>query len=196
MELVLIKHKLNHIPKLKVGDNLFSSKFSSICSQQNCNGLCCRLGVFVDINERDNILRYANLIQRHMQPHQEHDPKGWFEENEFTDPDFPSGRTIGTRVKDYGCVFLDKSGKCTLQKACINEGLNEYLLKPFYCTSYPITIDNGTIMIDDTELENCLPCCIIDPKGELNVFDVCSKELEFVLGKEGYEELINIFQNL
>ncbi len=72
------------------------------------------------------------------------------EDNKFSDPNFPGGKTIRIRVMDYGCVFLDRFGECTLQKACIIEGLNQYLLKPFYFTSFPITIDNGTIMIDDT----------------------------------------------
>ncbi len=30
--------------------------------------------------------------------------------------------------------------------------------------------------------------------GKLNVFDVCPKELEFMLGIEGYEELVNLFK--
>lgn len=193
MELILTKHTLAHIPDLKVGQNLLSLRFTSGCSVANCNGVCCKLGVFVDIKEREKILNHAELIHRYMEPHQEHNPLEWFDQKEFNDSDFPSGQAVGTKAKEYGCVFLDSAGRCTLQKVCIGEGLPPYFLKPFYCVAFPITIDGGVLMIDDVELENRPPCCIISLNGTLNVFDVCSTELEFVLGKEGVEELKTIY---
>jgi hypothetical protein len=195
MERILRKHHLAHIPELKVGENLLNHRFSSACSMSNCNGICCKLGVYADVKERDKILAHVDLIHKYMEPQQEKDPAKWFDGNEFDDKDFPSGRTIGTVAMDYGCVFQESSGRCTLQKACIAEGMDPYYLKPFYCVAFPVVIDNGELMVDDEQLENRPPCCLIDPKGSLNIFDVCSVELNYVLGKEGVKELRAVFDS-
>jgi Fe-S-cluster containining protein len=195
MERILKKHHLKHIPELKVGENLLRYRFSSGCSMSNCDGYCCKLGVFADVKERDKILAHVDLIHRYMEPHQEHDPAKWFDDHEFEDKDFLSGWTIGTVAKDYGCVFLNSAGRCTLQKACTEEGMPPYYLKPFYCVAFPIAIDGGVLIIDDVELENRPQCCLIDLNGTLNVFDVCLTELEYVLGREGVEELRVIFDS-
>jgi hypothetical protein len=195
MEHLLRKHHLSHISELKVGENLFKHRFSTGCSMSNCNGVCCKLGVYADVRERDKILSHVDLIHKYMEPHQEHNPERWFDADESDDKDFPSGRAIGTIAMDYGCVFLDSAGRCILQKACTAEGMPPYFLKPFYCVAFPVTVDHGFLIVDDVELENRPPCCIIDPKGSLNVFDVCPTELEYVLGREGAEELRTLFNS-
>jgi len=192
MKQVLKKHNLKHISELRVGKNLLSHRFSSGCSMSNCNGICCTLGVYADLKERDKILDHREMILRYMEPQQEHDSLKWFESEEIEDPDFVSGRSVGTQARDYGCVFLDCAGRCILQKACIAEGLHPYFLKPFYCVAFPVVIDNGELIIDDIELVNRPPCCIISPDGVQDVFDVCKMELEFVLGRDGMEELRQI----
>lgn len=191
---ILWKHHLAHIPELKIYENIFNLRFTSGCDIKNCKGACCQWGVFADISEREKILAHTDLIRRYMEPHQEHNSQKWFENNEIADSDFPSGRAVGTQVFDYGCVFLDSAGLCTLQKACITEGINPLALKPFYCVAYPLTIENGVLMIDEVELENGLPCHIINADGILTVFEIGAAELDYVLGKEGVKELNNLFQ--
>ncbi len=41
-----------------------------------------------------------------MEPQQDHNTAHWFDEHEMVDPDFPSGKAIGTRADANGCVFL------------------------------------------------------------------------------------------
>ena len=159
-----------------------------MCSMNNCTANCCRYGVWVDVAERDKILVHTELIQRHMEPHQEKNPVNWFEPREIIDSDFPSGRMTGTQVRDTGCVFLDSHGRCVLQKAATEEGLGKFFLKPFFCVAYPITIENGVLMVDDEEFPDNSQCCSPVPNGELNVFDICAEELEFTLGAEGFSE--------
>jgi Fe-S-cluster containining protein len=115
------------------------------------------------------------MIRRHLEPWQEQDPGAWFDAEPIDDADYPSGKAIGTRATERGCVFLDSVGRCALQKAAVAEGMDRFALKPFYCVAYPVVIENGVLMISD------LPT--------LDAFDVCAEELEFVLGKEGVEEL-------
>jgi len=189
MEHILIHHHLKHLPHLRIGDNLLSTRFTSGCTISNCNGTCCKYGVFADIEERRLILAHTELIRRHLEPQQEQNPDEWFEHNEIEDKDFASGRAVGTQARDYGCVFLDRDGRCTLQKAAIASGMDPYALKPFYCVAFPIAIDEGVLVVDDIELEQRVPCCTIENAGSLDVFDVCHVELEYVLGKEGLAEL-------
>ncbi|MDI6767459.1 MAG: DUF3109 family protein [Bacteroidota bacterium] len=190
----LRKHHLTHIPELKIDESVFNLRFSSVCDMRNCKGECCQWGVFTDISERDKILAHADLIIRYMEPHQEHNPQLWFEKNEISDTDFPSGRSVGTQAFDYGCVFLDSAGLCALQKACTAEGISPFTLKPFYCVAYPLTIENGVLMIDDVELKNGTPCQIIKSDGILTIFEIGAVELDYVLGKEGVKELYNLLK--
>lgn len=187
-EIQLHKHHLRHIPNLRVQRSLLGKQFASGCSMMNCNGNCCKHGVMLDVKERDRILEHTDLVLRYMEPRQDHDPSRWFEEEE-ADPDFPSGKAVGTRASDSGCVFLDSAGLCVLQKAAMGEGMHKFALKPFYCVAYPVTIENGELIIDDADFVNRSQCCSTVKDGTLTMFDVCPEELEHVLGKDGMEEL-------
>ena len=193
---MLTKHHLAHLPKLAVADNIVQGGFQKGCSMANCNASCCAHGVFLDIKERDKILLHAEVIQRHLEAHQDHDPRRWFEDREFNDADFPSGRATGTQTRDYGCVFLDSKGHCVLQKAAVEEGMEKFALKPFFCVAFPIAIEHGTLMIDDVNVINRPECCQATSPGDLTVFEVCAEELEFVLGKEGVQELSDVVAKL
>ncbi len=186
---VLRNHKLSHLPELKVDGNLFESRFARGCATFNCNASCCQTGVWVDVEERNLILSKSDIVQRHMGPGQDKNPSRWFEKREFVDKDFPSGRSVGTRVRNHHCVFLDSHGRCVLQKATIAEAEGKFDLKPFVCSAYPIAIEDGALTIDDEEVTARPQCCSVVPGGKLNVFDVCREELNYVLGAEGVQEL-------
>lgn len=155
----------------------------------NCNAGCCQQGVMVDLRERENILAHAELIQRYMEPQQDNNPDAWFDKEVEMDSDYPSGRVVGTQTRDYGCVFLDSGGRCVLQKAAVGEGMSKFAIKPFFCFAFPITIEQGIIMVDDPEFTNRTECCSLVERGSLSAFEVCAEELAFVVGKEGFKEL-------
>jgi hypothetical protein len=188
-EFILTRHRLNYIPRLSVPEDFLSLGFMAGCSMANCNAECCRYGVFVDVRERDKILAHAAIIQRYLEPHQEHDANNWFDKNGIDDVDFPSGKAVGTQARPYGCVFLNSSGKCALQVAAIAEGMDRFALKPFYCVAYPIVIENGVLMLDNGQGIDRPQCCTSGGLHDRSIFNVCGEELEFVLGKEGMEEL-------
>lgn len=154
----------------------------------NCNATCCRQGVLLDVREKEKILQLADLVKKYMDPHQEQDTGRWFGD-EMEDVDFPSGRCVATEVKSYGCVFLDARGRCVLQKAALAEGMPKYSLKPFFCVTYPVTIQDGEIIIDDPDFTYRTECCSTVENGELSVFDVCREEIGFMLGEQGLKEL-------
>ena len=187
---VLRAHKLKYIPNLTFEAGFLEKKFTTGCSMMQCNATCCRQGVMVDIAERDRILKHAGMIQKYMEPHQNRDPKSWFESEVEEDQDFPSGAAVGTTKESYGCTFLDRKGLCVLQKAAVAEGMPKFSLKPFFCVAYPVTIESHELITDDADFTNRKECCsTVGKEGALTVLDVCSEELEFMLGKEGLEEL-------
>ena len=188
--MILRKHHLSHIPELQVHESIGATRFDTACSVYKCDAKCCSMGVFADVAERDHILRHVDLVRQYMEPDQEHDPDRWFEKSEIEDPDFPSGRCVGTEATPRGCIFLQSNGRCVLQIAATEEGHDKAFLKPFYCFAYPVTIDHGVLMIDQPDFVHRPQCCTGVPGGTRKAIDVCREELEFVLGAEGYKELV------
>ena len=189
---LLRTHRLQYIPELCVGEGILTKKFASGCSMTACNASCCQGGVSLDVAERDAILSHRDLVIRHMEPHQVHDPAAWFDDDKVEDPDYPSGVAVGTEVTDDGCVFLDRAGRCVLQKAAMAENLPKFSLKPFFCVAFPITIEGGVLETDEPAYTNRPHCCSVIESGDLSPLEVCAEELEFMLGAEGLEELRRI----
>ncbi len=187
--LLLRRHRLSYLPPLKVNRSILEARYAPECSTGACDGACCRLGVLVDAAQRDQILAHAGLIQGAMDESQEPDPAQWFEDQERDDADFPSGRAVGTRVRENRCVFLDSAGRCALQKATIASARPGLDLKPFFCTAFPVTITAGTLWIDELCLEMPTGCCRPADAGPRDVLDLCEVELRHVLGSAGLGEL-------
>lgn len=185
----LTRHRLRHIPELAVDATILNGGFSAGCVVAHCDASCCRWGVYADVDERARILEHTELVRRHMDPQQDHDPAHWFETEVLDDADYPSGKAVGTTVVGKGCVFLNGEGRCVLQVAGTREGLGPFALKPFYCVAFPITIEDGVLMVDDPEFASRPECCAAAHPPEKSVIDVCAEELEFTLGREGLEEL-------
>jgi hypothetical protein len=186
---LLARHKLSHLRELTVDPSIFEARFAAGCSMTHCNATCCRYGVMVDPMEKENILAHADLVRNAMDEGMEKDPAKWFEDEEEIDLDFPSGRAVGTRTTEHGCVFLDPQGRCILQHAAVEAGMSKFTLKPFFCFAFPITLDEGKLTVDDPDITGRKECCSMVLSGELSVLAVCEEELIHVLGNEGFEEL-------
>ena len=185
---VLHDHHLRYFPELRVGEEIFTTRFAKSCSMSSCSARCCRDGVLVDIAHRDRILSEAALIYRYMEPTQEHDTSLWFHPEEEIDKDFPSGRVANTNSRDDGCVFLDSQRRCVLHMAeAESPGL-----KPFYCRAYPIAIDSARVTLDADWCPEETHCCGPVEGGPLTTLDVCGGELAFLLGDEGLQELLRV----
>jgi Fe-S-cluster containining protein len=185
---VLRTHTITHIPELRVDPAIFEKRFAQGCSMTNCNAKCCHGGVYADLVERDRILAHADLIKSHMEPHQEHDTAKWFDGVLVDDIDFPSGRAIGTRTNERGCIFLKANGYCVLQVAATEAGMGKFALKPFFCVAYPVVLTNHELTLHDDYTERT-ECCNSVKDGPLNLLDICAEEIEYMLGEEGWKEL-------
>lgn len=186
---VIRRHRMTHIPELRLGRELSEKRFAAGCSMGKCNAACCSGGVYADLAERDAILAHAELVRSQMEPDQVHDERRWFEGETVEDSDYPSGRAVGTEVYGERCVFLNSAGMCVLQKAAAAGGLGRYALKPFFCWLYPVTVEHGELTLHDPEYASRESCCSCRDEGPLTVLDVCAEELTLALGEEGVEEL-------
>lgn len=171
---------------LRVDPGLLRARFASGCDTARCNAACCRTGVWLDPAERDRVLAHADSVRRAMDRGQPRDTRRWFSRRVVADVDFPSGRAVHTRVANGYCVFLDGRGLCVLQRASRAGGPQ---LKPFFCTAFPVTIEQGVLTLDDRDHRSRPSCCGSTRGGPLTVFQVCRRELRHTLGAAGLARL-------
>jgi hypothetical protein len=166
------------------------------CDIVSCRGLCCSHGVRLDVGERANILRHAQIVKPCL-PAERRDEQLWFRGYEVTDRDFPSGKcdaantvTDPDRLLGQACVFLLPDARCALQVAATANGMHRWALKPFFCALYPLVLDEGWLELDDeNELYQEDACrrrtmCVQEP-----LYMAMKDEFMRALGAEGYLQL-------
>ena len=62
-------------------------------------------------------------------------------------------------------------------------------LKPFFCRAFPVCILNSTLSVDDEQCPDEHKCCGPVKNGPWTILDICSFELEYMLGADGLAEL-------
>ncbi len=181
------KIKFN-IQNIEIDKSLYKKGFIGENSPLQCDGACCKYGVYVDINEKEKILAHSKLIKKYFDETQNLDSSKWFEEKEVEDTDFPSKKCVGTEVFNDKCVFLNKNGKCVLQQTAIAEKMHPWELKPFYCIAFPLTVVDKKIEWDDM-LQGEKMCCSAFENFSTNCVTSCKIELDYILGNSGNEVL-------
>lgn len=179
--------------KIRIGGHtvdtvILEKSFAGGCGPFACESTCCSAGVYVDLEERTKILAHKEIIKKYLDETQTADHTRWFDGEIVEDPDFPSGKAVGTEVMNGKCVFLNKAGRCSLQAAGSAENLGRWALKPFYCVAFPITVEDGVVTFDDF-VEEKPSCCSVFDERQTSIVTACREELEFVLGPAGYDEL-------
>ena len=177
------------IGKYEIDPVLFQKGFYKGCGPFACESTCCAIGVYADVKERELILSHKEMIKKYMDETQTLDDSRWFEADTSEDSDYPSGLTVGTEVFNNKCVFLNKKGMCSLQVAGTQEGMGRWSLKPFFCVAFPISVEEGVVTFDDMLQEKTKCCSFVENHNETLV-DSCKEELQFVLGFDGYNELV------
>lgn len=170
------------IKGVKIDPIIFTLKFSC-----KCNGECCHYGVYSDLNENKIIMGIKDKIIPLMDDSQTTDTSKWFEAPE-KDEDFESGVAVGTELYNSKCVFLDKEGRCTLQKLAMLNNEHKWKYKPIYCILFPLTIYNGAITVDDDHIDR-LKTCNKFPTSATTLYEACIEELKHFFGEDGFAEL-------
>jgi hypothetical protein len=192
---ILRHHTIRHVRELRVDPAIFEKRFAAGCSMSRCDATCCHGGVYADPAERELILRHADLIIRHMEPGQEQDPAKWFDAEEVADIDFPSGRAVGTQVNARGCIFLKENGHCVLQSIAMATGMEKFALKPFFCVAFPVVLSGHELTVHD-DYTGRTECCFRVKDGALSLVEICAEELEYMLGADGFRELLAVGETL
>jgi hypothetical protein len=183
-----------HIKQYIVSPELYEKGYSEGRGPCTCTSVCCQDGVYVDLKERDCILEHKEIIKKSMDETQTRDESLWFEQEEEEDSDFVSGHRVGTRVVNGKCAFLDKSGRCSVQVAAIEEGMPKWALKPTFCILFPLNISGNLLGFDDL-LDEEQSCCSISNVFDIPLFEACKDELTHILGEDGYRELEIFYRN-
>lgn len=154
-----------------------------------CDGTCCRHGVYASLSERDRIMENADRIKAAMDDTQTTDTSRWFDRRLYEDDDYPGGLCVGTKTYKNKCVFLDSEARCVLQtlepELDLPEGEH---LKPWYCFLFPITTWFGRVEFDDLN-DGLKPCCTLTAGGATPTIDALEFEFKMLLGEDGYKEL-------
>lgn len=177
------------IGKYIIDPVLFEKGFSRGCGPYQCQTTCCSSGVYLDPAERDVIIQHKEEIKLKMDETQTTNDSVWFDNIRVDDQDFPSGYAVGTEVHNDKCVFLGKDGRCSVQLVSAEKYNDPWKIKPFYCIAFPISLDTGVLTFDDYQQDKA-QCCSIVSDTDSTLVDSCKAELEFVLGKDGYEKLV------
>jgi len=91
--------------------------FSKGCGPFACESPAVSPASMSTSRERTHPFQEKETIKKYMDETQTTDETRWFDSEILDDGDFPSGKTIGTEVVNDKCVFLNKSGMCSLQIA-------------------------------------------------------------------------------
>lgn len=168
-------------------DLLLEARVEGRGPAHECEGGCCRHGVYVSLGERERILEYREPVRSVMDETQTTDTSLWFESEELEDEDFPGGRCVGTAVHEGKCVFLNREGLCTLQIAEADLA-DDLQLKPYYCRIFPLCTTRGRIEFDDI-CDGDYPCCSLSEDGGTHPIEAYANEFGVVLGAAAYREL-------
>lgn len=91
------------------------------------------------------------------------------------------------------CIFLNENFHCAIQAASIASGESPWELKPLYCSLFPLVFEKGILTLDEDSLRWPLKlgCCVEAPTPA-PLYALLRVELEFILGGEGYAELVQV----
>lgn len=189
------QENLLRVKQYRVSSEFFTKGYAAGAGPCTCTSRCCSGGVYADIKERDRIIESKEIIKQHMDETQPLDETTWFDPEETEDPDFPSGRAIGTGVHNDKCVFLNKYGHCSVQVASVANGMDRWAIKPLFCILFPVEVSEGVIGFDDM-LQEDEPCCTISGQFQIPLFEACRDELIHLVGEDGFAAMQEHYRSL
>jgi hypothetical protein len=179
----------------KIHPELLEEVFAERCVLHECLGACCTGGAWLDVEQLKAIVPHVAAITANL-PAERRDPNTWFSAPS-AEEDAPDEGIIGTNVVadprrpgETGCVFLRPDRLCALQLTSQQLELDYPGLKPLFCALYPLQIRGDEIVIDHETAQNFSGVvCQRAGATPQPLYRIFRKELELILGEEGYQEL-------
>ncbi|MBR5061059.1 MAG: DUF3109 family protein [Prevotella sp.] len=189
------------LPILQVGDVLLSPDILTekfCCDYSKCKGICCvegNAGAPVTMEEVGEIEEVVDVVWGDLSPQAQAviDHQGVA----YTDEE---GDLVTSIVAGKDCVFTcHENGNClcALEKAC-RAGKTKFL-KPISCALYPIRakqFSNGTVGLNYNRWEICRDAITLGERLKMPVYRFLKEPLIRRFGKEWYDELVALAQEL
>ena len=147
-----------------------------------CKDACCDHGVDIDL---------GNAARLKALPPDFHDRIGapaedWFTDEILSDPEFPGGQHVRTKVRRGTCIFRNRDARgCAIHAYCLEKGLDYHRFKPMVSALFPVTFEKGVLTASGEAADGSLICGGSGP----SLYDGAKGELSYYFGEALIAEL-------
>lgn len=176
-----------------VPDEMFTKRFAK-CDLAKCKHACCQNGCIMGEIRIAKIKKALPELYTMMRPEAVEVAKkrGFHMDSAYDRDDMdPTHKHYNLRIVKGRCIFLNyfDNGGCVLQRYCRKHNMS-YQFKPEGCWSFPFDLIGNRITFYKWKV---LPCLDESKnKKSPHVYISCKEEVEDILGKKGYKELLRV----
>jgi Fe-S-cluster containining protein len=193
---MLIKLKQNYpcihgLPVIHTVDtDIFEITYYMHCMACNfCNDQCCSYGADIDMLNVNRVLEHKDELENFTGIKSDK----WFYKNKrMWDHEYPGHNYTRTTKKNNACVFLKRNSRgCMLHSFALEKNMDYHDLKPFFCTLFPVTYNEGVLLTPEEIDEKSLACM---GEGE-TLYRGARDEIKYYFGEALVNELDEIEQD-
>ena len=140
-----------------VDTDIFEITYYMHCMQCTfCNDECCSYGADIDMLNVNRILAKADELEEFTGIKSE---KWFYPKKRKWDHEYPGHDYTRSTKRNNACVFLNKKGRgCLLHSFAHAKGYDYHEFKPFFCTVFPVTYNEGVLMTPEEIDEKTTAC--------------------------------------
>ena len=151
-----------------------------------CNDQCCSYGADIDMLNVNRILEHKEGLEEFTNIKSE---KWFYPKKRKWDHEYPGHDYTRISKKDDACIFLNRNGRgCMLHSYALEKGFDFHTIKPFFCTIFPVTFNEGVLVIPEEVEEKSLACLGSGP----TLYQGAREEIRYYFGDEIVTELDEI----
>lgn len=172
-----------------VDTDIFDITYYMKCMECNfCHDQCCEWGADIDLLNVDRIMKFREELESFTRI----SSKKWFDRKTHGwDYEYPGGDYIRTTFDEEknSCIFLNKQTRgCMLHSFAFKRGIDYHELKPFFCSMFPVTYNDG-VLVTPEEIDEGLTACLGDG---FSLYRGAREEIRYYFGDELVSELDEI----
>lgn len=170
-----------------VDTDIFQITYYMHCMQCTfCKDECCSYGADIDMLNIKRILKKADELERFTGINRE---RWFYPKKRKWDHEYPGHEYTRTTMKKDACVFLNKKGRgCLIHSFALAKGYDYHEFKPFFCTIFPVTYNEGVLMTPEEIDEKTTACLGEGP----TLYHGAREELKYYFGDGLIQELDDI----
>ena len=170
-----------------VDTDIFQITYYMHCMQCTfCNDQCCSYGADVDMVNVNRIMNKAGELEEFTGIGRD---KWFYPKKRKLDYEYPGHDYTRTTMRKDKCVFLNKNGRgCLLHSFALAKGYDYHEFKPFFCTIFPVTYNDGVLVTPEEIDEKTTACLGAGP----TLYQGAREELRYYFGDWLVDELDEI----